>query len=163
LGTAVHDPRTVQRPLAEAYRAAAANPRYAIVRAVFPAKDRETARDDLAPALDVHRANFAELSRLSAEEHLARINVHLGATEEAEPGRLYRDLVERFAAAEELGYESGWVAQHHFQPEHGRLPAPLVLLAAAADRTSRIRLGTAVTVLPLEDPLRLAEDVLVLD
>ncbi|WP_157360535.1 LLM class flavin-dependent oxidoreductase [Amycolatopsis thermoflava] len=81
----------------------------------------------------------------------------------AEPGRLYRDLVELFVAAEELGYESGWVAQHHFQPEHGRLPAPLVLRAAAAERTSRIRLGTAVTVLPLEDPLRLAEDVLVLD
>ncbi|WP_209440742.1 LLM class flavin-dependent oxidoreductase [Amycolatopsis thermoflava] len=82
LGTAVHDPRTVQRPLAEAYRTAAVNPRYAIVHAVFPAKDRQTARDDLAPALDVHRANFAELAGLSAEEHLARINVHHGATEE---------------------------------------------------------------------------------
>ncbi|MDS0135808.1 MULTISPECIES: LLM class flavin-dependent oxidoreductase [unclassified Amycolatopsis] len=78
-------------------------------------------------------------------------------------GRLYRDLVELFAAAEELGYQSGWVAQHHFQPEHGRLPSPLVLLAAAAERTRRIHLGTAVTVLPLEDPVRLAEDAIVLD
>ncbi len=78
-------------------------------------------------------------------------------------GRLYRDLVELFAAAEELGYQSGWVAQHHFQPEHGRLPSPLVLLAAAAERTRRIHLGTAVTVLPLEDPVRLVEDAIVLD
>ncbi|WP_410631033.1 LLM class flavin-dependent oxidoreductase [Amycolatopsis sp. cmx-4-83] len=78
-------------------------------------------------------------------------------------GRLYRDLVELFVAAEELGYQSGWVAQHHFQPEHGRLPSPFVLLAAAAERTRRIHLGTAVTVLPLEDPLRLAEDAIVVD
>ncbi|WP_410614507.1 LLM class flavin-dependent oxidoreductase [Amycolatopsis sp. lyj-109] len=78
-------------------------------------------------------------------------------------GRLYRDLVELFAAAEELGFQSGWVAQHHLQPEHGRLPSPLVLLAAAAERTRRIHVGTAVTVLPLEDPLRLAEDAIVLD
>ncbi|WP_372666397.1 LLM class flavin-dependent oxidoreductase [Amycolatopsis kentuckyensis] len=78
-------------------------------------------------------------------------------------GQLYRDLVELFVAAEELGYQSGWVAQHHLQPEHGRLPSPLVLLAAAAERTRRIHLGTAVTVLPLEDPLRLAEDAIVLD
>ncbi|MBE1468677.1 LLM class flavin-dependent oxidoreductase [Kibdelosporangium phytohabitans] len=78
-------------------------------------------------------------------------------------GPLYRQLVEVFAAAEELGYQSGWVAQHHLRTGHGRLPSPLVLLAAAAERTSRIHLGTAVTVLPLENPIRLAEDVLVLD
>jgi alkanesulfonate monooxygenase SsuD/methylene tetrahydromethanopterin reductase-like flavin-dependent oxidoreductase (luciferase family) len=83
--------------------------------------------------------------------------------EGVEAGRLYRDLVELFVAAEGLGYQSGWVAQHHLQPEHGRLPSPLVLLAAAAERTRRIHLGTAVTVLPLENPIRLAEDALVLD
>jgi alkanesulfonate monooxygenase SsuD/methylene tetrahydromethanopterin reductase-like flavin-dependent oxidoreductase (luciferase family) len=76
---------------------------------------------------------------------------------------LYRGVVELFVAAEELGYDSGWVAQHHFHAEHGRLPSPLVLLAAAAERTRRIELGTAIVTLPLEDPLRLAEDVAVLD
>ncbi|MDS0135807.1 MULTISPECIES: LLM class flavin-dependent oxidoreductase [unclassified Amycolatopsis] len=82
LGTAVHDPRKVQRPLAEAYAAASVRPRFGIVRAVFPAKDRQAAQDDLAPALEIHRRNFAELTGLSPEEHLARINVHHGSTEE---------------------------------------------------------------------------------
>ncbi|WP_254858486.1 LLM class flavin-dependent oxidoreductase [Protofrankia sp. BMG5.30] len=76
---------------------------------------------------------------------------------------VYRDLVEFFVAAEELGFDGGFVAQHHLRQDYGRLPSPLVLLAAVAERTSRIELGTAVVTLPLEDPLRLAEDAAVLD
>lgn len=76
---------------------------------------------------------------------------------------LYPGLIDMFVAAEELGFDSGWVAQHHLGNDAGRLPAPLVLLAGAAQATSRIRLGTTVVVLPLEDPLRLAEDAAVLD
>jgi alkanesulfonate monooxygenase SsuD/methylene tetrahydromethanopterin reductase-like flavin-dependent oxidoreductase (luciferase family) len=83
------------------------------------------------------------------------------------PGRaaadVYRDLIETFTAAEALGFDGGWVAQHHLRDDFGRLPSPHVLLAAVAAVTSRIELGTAVTVLPLEDPVRLAEDVAVLD
>jgi alkanesulfonate monooxygenase SsuD/methylene tetrahydromethanopterin reductase-like flavin-dependent oxidoreductase (luciferase family) len=82
LGTAVHDPRKVQRPLAEAYAAASPRPRFGIVRAVFPAKDRQAARDDLTPALDIHRRAFPELAGLSVEEHLARANVHHGTAGE---------------------------------------------------------------------------------
>jgi alkanesulfonate monooxygenase SsuD/methylene tetrahydromethanopterin reductase-like flavin-dependent oxidoreductase (luciferase family) len=86
---------------------------------------------------------------------------HLHGT--AEPRRLYRDYVELFVAAEELGFDSGWVAQHHFEDSAGRLPSPFTFLAAVAERTTRIRLGTAVVTLPLEDPLRVAEDTAVLD
>jgi alkanesulfonate monooxygenase SsuD/methylene tetrahydromethanopterin reductase-like flavin-dependent oxidoreductase (luciferase family) len=78
-------------------------------------------------------------------------------------GEVYRNLVETFVAAEELGFDGGWIAQHHLRGDYGRLPSPLVLLGAVAARTRRIELGTAVTVLPLEDPVRLAEDVAVLD
>jgi len=78
-------------------------------------------------------------------------------------GEVYRNLVETFVAAEELGFDGGWIAQHHLRADYGRLPSPLVLLGAVAARTRRIELGTAVTVLPLEDPIRLAEDVAVLD
>lgn len=79
------------------------------------------------------------------------------------PAQALHDTLALFAAAETWGFESGWVAQHHFGVESGRLPSPLVLLAAAAERTRRLRLGTAIVVLPLEQPLRLAEDAAVLD
>jgi alkanesulfonate monooxygenase SsuD/methylene tetrahydromethanopterin reductase-like flavin-dependent oxidoreductase (luciferase family) len=81
----------------------------------------------------------------------------------AEPRQLYRDYVELFVAAEELGFDSGWVAQHHFDASQGGLPSPFPFLAAVAERTSRIHLGTAVVTLPLEDPIRVAEDAAVLD
>ena len=81
----------------------------------------------------------------------------------AEPRRLYRDYVELFVAAEELGFDSCWVAQHHFDASAGGLPSPFPFLAAVAERTRRIRLGTAVVTLPLEDPIRVAEDAAVLD
>jgi alkanesulfonate monooxygenase SsuD/methylene tetrahydromethanopterin reductase-like flavin-dependent oxidoreductase (luciferase family) len=63
------------------------------------------------------------------------------------------------------------VAQHHFdasaggrrRPSRSWPPSPFPLLAAVAERTSRIRLGTAVVTLPLEDPPRVAEDAAVLD
>lgn len=77
--------------------------------------------------------------------------------------RTYDELVESIVAAEELGYDSVWIGQHHFSPEDGGVPSPLVVLAAAAARTKRIHLGTAVVALPFEHPIRLAEDLAVLD
>jgi alkanesulfonate monooxygenase SsuD/methylene tetrahydromethanopterin reductase-like flavin-dependent oxidoreductase (luciferase family) len=79
------------------------------------------------------------------------------------PRQLYRDYVELFVAAEELGFDSAWVAQHHFDAASGRLPSPFTFLAAVAERTRHIHLGTAVVTLPLEDPVRVAEDAAVLD
>ncbi|WP_261564707.1 LLM class flavin-dependent oxidoreductase [Frankia gtarii] len=76
---------------------------------------------------------------------------------------VYRELLDFFQAADDLGYDGGWVAQHHLRRDYGRLPSPWVFLAAAAQRAPHLRLGTAVTTLTLEDPLRLAEDVSVLD
>jgi putative FMN-dependent luciferase-like monooxygenase len=75
----------------------------------------------------------------------------------------YRIALDLFAAAEELGYDSGWVAQHHFLNNGARLPSTLTFLAAAAQRTRRLRLGTAIVILPLEDPIRVAEDAAVVD
>jgi alkanesulfonate monooxygenase SsuD/methylene tetrahydromethanopterin reductase-like flavin-dependent oxidoreductase (luciferase family) len=86
---------------------------------------------------------------------------YLGGTQD--PATLLRDTIELFIAAEELGYDSVWVAQHHFGPTVGTLPAPLPFLAHVAARTRRIRLGTAVVVLPIEHPVRLAEDAAVVD
>ncbi|MHC9044487.1 LLM class flavin-dependent oxidoreductase [Microbacterium saperdae] len=76
---------------------------------------------------------------------------------------VYARLLDAIVAADELGVDTFWVGQHHVDPSSGRLPSPFPLLAAAAERTSRIRLGTAIVVLPLEHPLRLAEDAVVTD
>ena len=75
----------------------------------------------------------------------------------------YADALDLIVAAEELGYHSVRVAQHHFGERYGRLPSPLPFLVAAACRTRRIRLGTALITLPFENPLRLAEDAAVAD
>jgi putative FMN-dependent luciferase-like monooxygenase len=75
----------------------------------------------------------------------------------------YRFALEMFEAAEELGYDVGWIAQHHFLNGEGRLPSVFPFLAAAAQRTRRIQLGTGVVTLPLEDPIRVAEDAAFVD
>jgi putative FMN-dependent luciferase-like monooxygenase len=81
----------------------------------------------------------------------------------AVPGERYRLALEQIDRAEQCGLDSAWVAQHHFVEAEGGLPSPLVFLAQAAARTSAIRLGTGVITLPMESPLRVAEDTAVLD
>jgi len=66
-------------------------------------------------------------------------------------------------AAERWGLDAVWLAELHLAPHRSVLSAPLVLAAAVAARTSRIRIGTAVQVLPLCHPLRLAEEVATVD
>ncbi len=75
----------------------------------------------------------------------------------------YRLVSEQIIHAEKQGFDSAWVAQHHFNGDEGGLPAPLVFLAALAPQTSRIRLGTGVITLPMENAVRVAEDTAVLD
>ena len=79
------------------------------------------------------------------------------------PAEAYREAISLFRTAENLGYDSGWVIQRHFRQGREHVSAPLVVLAAIAEHTSRIRLGTGVLVLPLEDPLKVAEDAATLD
>jgi alkanesulfonate monooxygenase SsuD/methylene tetrahydromethanopterin reductase-like flavin-dependent oxidoreductase (luciferase family) len=74
----------------------------------------------------------------------------------------YHIALDLFATAEEPDYDSGWVAQHHFLNGAARLPSTRAFLAAA-QRTRRINLGTSIVILPLEDPVRVAEDAAVVD
>ncbi|MEZ4864421.1 MAG: LLM class flavin-dependent oxidoreductase [Caldilineaceae bacterium] len=80
-----------------------------------------------------------------------------------EPRQIYQETLELFTAADQLGFDTVWVAQHHFIGHPGRLPSPFPFLAAVAERTRRLRLGTSIVVLPLETPLRVAEDAAVVD
>jgi len=66
-------------------------------------------------------------------------------------------------AAEQWGLDAIWLAEIHQQPARSVLTAPLTLASAIAARTSRIRIGTAVQVLPLCHPLRLAEETATID
>jgi len=75
----------------------------------------------------------------------------------------YRLATEQIVHAEAFGFDSAWVAQHHFHEAEGGLPSPLVFLASVAAQTQRIRLGTGTVTLPLENPVRAAEDAVVLD
>jgi putative FMN-dependent luciferase-like monooxygenase len=81
----------------------------------------------------------------------------------APPAERYRLATEQIVHAERCGFDSAWIAQHHFHEAEGGLPAPLVFLAHVAARTSSIRLGTGIVTLPLEEPIRVAEDAAVLD
>ncbi|MBV9861078.1 MAG: putative FMN-dependent luciferase-like monooxygenase [Alphaproteobacteria bacterium] len=83
--------------------------------------------------------------------------------DEASPAERYRLALDQIGHAERLGFDTAWIAQHHFHENEGGLPSPLVFLAQAAARTSRIRLATGIITLPLELPLRVAEDTAVLD
>ena len=78
-------------------------------------------------------------------------------------GERYRLAEEQIIYAEKLGFETAWVAQHHFHPQEGGLPSPFVFLSNIAAKTKKIRLGTGVITLPMESPVRVAEDAAVFD
>jgi alkanesulfonate monooxygenase SsuD/methylene tetrahydromethanopterin reductase-like flavin-dependent oxidoreductase (luciferase family) len=79
-----------------------------------------------------------------------------------EAGQLYRERLDLLADAESRGFDVYHLAEHHGTPL-GLAPSPSVLLAAAAVRTTRIRLCPLVYVLPLYHPVRLAEEIAMLD
>ena len=75
---------------------------------------------------------------------------------------VYDGDVQQMLAAEALGYHSVWIAEHHFN-DYGLCPAPPVLAGFLAARTTTLRLGMGVSLLPLHHPIDLAEQLAVLD
>ncbi len=75
----------------------------------------------------------------------------------------YEDLLAQIELGDALGFETVWLGEVHFSRGFSILADPLMVLAAAAQRTSRIRLGTAVTLLPLHPPVRIAEQAATAD
>src|SRR5438270_11012974 len=76
--------------------------------------------------------------------------------------QLYRQLIHACELAERLGFDTFFCAEHHFH-EYGVVPDPAVMLSALAQRTKRIRLGTAISILTFHDPRRIAETYSMLD
>jgi putative FMN-dependent luciferase-like monooxygenase len=102
-------------------------------------------------------------TRMPPTKPKQRLGFFTRLLDQATPAERYRLANEQVAHAERLGFDAVWVAQHHFHEPEGGLPAPFIFLAQVAARTSRIRLGTAIVTLPLELPIRVAEDASVLD
>jgi alkanesulfonate monooxygenase SsuD/methylene tetrahydromethanopterin reductase-like flavin-dependent oxidoreductase (luciferase family) len=79
-----------------------------------------------------------------------------------EGGHYYKEALEEVTRAEELGLDSAWMEEHHSVANH-YWPSPMTVLAGFATRTSRMMLGTDIVVAAFHHPVRLAEDVAMLD
>ncbi|MBF6569886.1 MAG: LLM class flavin-dependent oxidoreductase [Candidatus Binataceae bacterium] len=76
---------------------------------------------------------------------------------------LYEAILTQTEFAEQCGFDSAWVAEHHFHPQYGICPSPPVMLSAMAQRTRRLRLGVAVSLLPFRSPIETAEQYAMVD
>ncbi|MDR6438450.1 alkanesulfonate monooxygenase SsuD/methylene tetrahydromethanopterin reductase-like flavin-dependent oxidoreductase (luciferase family) [Paenarthrobacter nicotinovorans] len=84
----------------------------------------------------------------------------IGLFDPADPAAGHRSTLEIIELGERLGFDSAWLRHRHLQ---FGISSPVAVMAAASQRTSRIELGTAVTPLGWENPLRLAEDLATVD
>ena len=75
----------------------------------------------------------------------------------------YQDIMAQIELGDALGLDTAWLGELHFSRAFSTLADPLMVLAAAAQRARRIRLGTAVTLLPLHNPVKTAEQAATVD
>ena len=87
----------------------------------------------------------------------------LPCDEDQTPQQRYADTIAQSQLADALGFDSVWLAELHFHPTFSITPSPLLLASAIAQTTKDIRLGTAVNLMPLHHPIRLAEEIATLD
>lgn len=80
-----------------------------------------------------------------------------------DPAQFYEDMFQQIAYAEELGFDTVWLPEHHFSPSDGYNPSPLTVAAAIAARTKSIKIGTWLLLLPLNNALKVAEDAAIVD
>jgi alkanesulfonate monooxygenase SsuD/methylene tetrahydromethanopterin reductase-like flavin-dependent oxidoreductase (luciferase family) len=87
----------------------------------------------------------------------------MGSRETSKPtAQVFGEVAEQVRRADELGYTIAWFAEHHFS-NYCLCASPLMMVAHCASITERIRLGTAVVVLPLYNPARLAAEIATAD
>jgi alkanesulfonate monooxygenase SsuD/methylene tetrahydromethanopterin reductase-like flavin-dependent oxidoreductase (luciferase family) len=91
------------------------------------------------------------------------LHYQLPCTPDQSPVQRYRDTIDQAVHAEALGFESVWPVEQHFNAALSIMPSPLLMLAAIGERTSTLRLGIAIVLLPLSHPLRVAEEIATLD
>jgi alkanesulfonate monooxygenase SsuD/methylene tetrahydromethanopterin reductase-like flavin-dependent oxidoreductase (luciferase family) len=87
----------------------------------------------------------------------------MGSRDPAKPtAQVFGEVAEQTKLADELGYRIAWFAEHHFS-NYCLCASPLMMVAHCASMTTQIRLGTAVVVLPLYNPARLAAEIATAD
>ena len=77
--------------------------------------------------------------------------------------QIFKDSMELIQAAEDSGSEGVWLAEYHFDPGRSVLSAPVTVAGAVAARTKKVKIGLAVHVLPLRNPVQIAEEIATLD
>lgn len=75
---------------------------------------------------------------------------------------LYAETLDFVAWSESMGFDGAWVPEHHLDVD-GYVPSPLIMLAAMAARTSKMKLGTGIALAPFYHPVRFAEDCAMVD
>jgi alkanesulfonate monooxygenase SsuD/methylene tetrahydromethanopterin reductase-like flavin-dependent oxidoreductase (luciferase family) len=91
------------------------------------------------------------------------IFMEFGRRQDISQAEAFREGFQLVDAAEEWGLDGVWLAELHFNPVRSVLSAPVVVATSIATRTKRLRVGMAVHVLPLNNPLRIAEEVATVD
>lgn len=84
------------------------------------------------------------------------------ADSQSESQRIH-NIIDQIVLGDEIGFDTVWLGELHFGRRSSILASPLMVLAAAAQRTKRIRLGTAVSLLPLHSPVKMAEEAATAD
>src|SRR5471032_2481286 len=110
-----------------------------------------------------HSGTSREVLEMNMKTSIKRLGFFTRLLDETDAAERYRLATAQIVQSEKSGFDSAWIAQHHFHEAEGGLPAPFVFLAHVAAATSRIRLGTGIVTLPLELPIRVAEDAAVMD
>jgi alkanesulfonate monooxygenase SsuD/methylene tetrahydromethanopterin reductase-like flavin-dependent oxidoreductase (luciferase family) len=88
---------------------------------------------------------------------------HIWAKPEMSPHQRYEELWRELALCDELGFDYGFCVEHHFRPDESWISSPSLYAVGAGARTRRMRLGPMGYVVPLYHPLRLAEEIAVVD
>ena len=91
------------------------------------------------------------------------IFMEFGSRPDVPEAESFREGFRLVDSAEEMGLDGVWLAELHFNPTRSVLSSPIVVASSIATRTERLRIGMAVHVLPLNNPLRIAEEVATVD
>lgn len=94
--------------------------------------------------------------------HFGLFNLMTQRDKAKAPREIYAEMIDHVRLAEDLGFEIAWFAEHHFS-NYCLCPSPLTMSSYMAARTKRIKLGPAVIVAPLYEPVRMLEDIGLLD